>query len=581
MIPSPHETSPKEPKGVKALSRVLVVSFALVLAGSVLLLVAFFDGLGDKLEKLFVAFGSALLPTGILTIFFEYSLHRILMREFEGELLDAILLERGIERLVTSGIVDCSTLRDRSKAVLCLISNAKQTIRVCKTWIPELEELKSGLRDALRDARNPMKIQVLCLDPDSPISIQRGRDLGYRPDTEARDRIKSSLRDLDTFCRAEGIREQVDIRTYRNLPCLSLYAADDKALLGWYWHDNPALMGPVLKVKGRNSTLCATVHKNFDEVWKRANDYLPEIEDDCIWNGSELRLPGKLKRTLLEAPTLNDNTPPDHLDSLHIELVKQWPQIKDLSNDILRHTKNRGYLVVRNFPFNQLTAEARRLMFLLLTKSCGTLVSHIPGKQEYVWEVTPRDVYRDIPTYSEHNMEATLHTDSNYRRDPEHVIAFLLERPATCGGGRTILLRIAAVLKQLAGSEEGRRCLKTLRTHKFPAAVPSVYSPSPAHEDALILTDAGTVRFRPDTIEEGMKLAPDFRTQERENALRVFGAMIDRSLDRCAVTLGKGDMIFINNHTVLHGRTAFEDKSRLLLRIRFNTSTTAQSSPSA
>jgi alpha-ketoglutarate-dependent taurine dioxygenase len=200
---------------------------------------------------------------------------------------------------------------------------------------------------------------------------------------------------------------------------------------------------------------------------------------------------------------------------------------------------------------------------------CGNPISH-KGSDQYLWEVTPRDVQRRFPTYSENNAEAKLHTDSSYHEPPEEFLAFLVQRPATCGGGKTIVLRINRVLDRLQETSDGRRCLSILLDNDFPAITPSVYSDAGAHVNARILTRDGRVRFREDSIRMAMNLTQEFMTQDRVWALEFFAAMVNRSPDRHGVTLEKDDMIFINNYTVLHGRTAFDDKSRLLLRVRFN-----------
>jgi alpha-ketoglutarate-dependent taurine dioxygenase len=322
-----------------------------------------------------------------------------------------------------------------------------------------------------------------------------------------------------------------------------------------------------LKSKRKNPNVSKKVCQNFKDAWRMATAHIPEIEADCIWDATHLHVPEHVVENLLEVIKHNDALPPDQLRK-----EVDWPELQLFGKEIRRHIKKKGYLIIRNFPLNQLNPGMRRLIFLLLVSSCGTLASHIPEKEEYVWEITPKDVHRPFLTYSEHNLEATLHTDSNYRAKPEEFVAFLVEKAAACGGGETILLRIASVLKKLEETDEGKRCLTILKSKKFPAMIPSVYSENAAHVEALIIKGE-TVRFRLDTIEMGMKLVTKFKTPEREWALHFFSKLVDRNPARLSVTLEKGDMIFINNYTVLHGRTAFEDKSRLLLRARFNSPT--------
>lgn len=289
-----------------------------------------------------------------------------------------------------------------------------------------------------------------------------------------------------------------------------------------------------------------------------------------MWDASHLRLPDDVRQKLFQGTDLNDAP---SLDQLRDKVLGHWPELMSFGAEILNHTKNSGYLVIRNFPFTQLNSEARRLIFFLLTSSCGTPVSHIPGKNEYLWEIAPKDVHRQLPTYSENDLEAPLHTDSNYRDNPEEFIAVLVERPSRCGGGRTILLRIRPVLKQLQETDEGRQCLDILRNQKFPSMVPSVYRETDVCVKAPIIIGE-TVRFRPDTIDQAIKKEQNF-PEEQRRAIDYFADLVDRSPDRLGVFLKQGDMLFINNYTVLHGRTAFQDNERLLLRIRFNSATSS------
>lgn len=294
-------------------------------------------------------------------------------------------------------------------------------------------------------------------------------------------------------------------------------------------------------------------------------DYVREVESSFILDASNIRPPG----TVLEQ--LDVKKTPAELK----EILKGCPEIQEYGRKILERIKAEGYCIVRDFPFQGYEPAAQKNLFLMLICACGEPSDHMPGKGEYICKVHPRDnLKREIETYSEHNLEAPLHTDSHYRESPEEFAAFLMEHKAEAGG-RNILLRIDSILSEMRVTEEGRRWLKYLKEHSFPSAVPSRYSDTlgqtAKYVEAPIINPSETaIRFREDTIRKGIVLANRPRDEEQDQALDFFTTLIYRSPERRGVTLENGEILFVNNYTALHARTAFEDRSRVLLRIRFN-----------
>lgn len=495
------------------------------------------------------------------------------VEEFELKLREAIREEHtkmgSLGHLIKSGIVNYAESGQAPK-IKNLLINAKKTIRVCKTWIPELEALKAGLKDALGDGSDK-EVRILCLDPDSPLAVQRSRDLKF-PESYSGNQIRTRLWELFDFCRNERFLDRVSIKTYTNLPSVSTYGADDRLLVGWYWNHQLSFEGPVLEVHGATSDLSQNVEKNFDAMWETASDYTPEIERRCIWSCAQLDIPDEVRQEL--RPHISHLNDASRIAQLKQNMIKCWPALANLGAEILKRTTELGYVLVRGFPFHRLDSEEAKVMFHMLTVCCGTPVSHVLDGDRFVWDVTPlKGVEKSPTTYSENNQFTPLHTDSHYRNEPEQFIAVLVEHPANCGGGRTVLLRIEPLLAELKATVDGRKCLEILRSTDFPSLVPATYragEPSKIKQARILRDD--TVRFRPDTIDAAIKKASNV-TQDEEWAVSYFKKLVNRSPDRLGVYLRKGDMLFIDNHTVLHGRTAFQDNERLLLRIRFNSPT--------
>jgi hypothetical protein len=297
----------------------LALSYVSLFVSIGLIALASFYFKSQTIRTLLLAFGSSLLPMALLTMFFEYFSRQDLMDEFDKkvqagikkELKNRIIgslnemdsqlkedielelralveeefancfseLESQLEdfnqaRLIASGIVSYTQFEKQDEAVYKLLGSAKETIRVCKTWIPEIEKVKAGLKKALRGGGTVKDVRILCLDPESPFAIQRSRDVGEGD--SGKEQIEKHLRDLHYLFKGE---KRVEIRIYPNLPSVSLYAADDTALIGWYWHSHESFKGPVLKVKGKSYHLSNCVQQNFDELWKTAKPYVPKIEE--------------------------------------------------------------------------------------------------------------------------------------------------------------------------------------------------------------------------------------------------------------------------------------------------------------
>jgi alpha-ketoglutarate-dependent taurine dioxygenase len=540
--------------------------------------------------------GSTITAAGVLSIFFEHFGRKSLMEEFIGKAQAVVHKELDdfrfrSERLKKSGIADFGVFPPR-RQLEDMLAGAKESIIVCKTWIPQEDspDLLKGLERALAESKESSRpeVKILCLDPASPLVGQRFLD--SHPETPKRDaaedgrkRIIEGLEEIMNSCKHEQRYRQVQIKTYRNVPAVSLYSTEDRAWIGWYWLGTEALGGPALLVSGKGEgNLGKAARANFDKIWKQSSEYAPEVEDAAFSDAAAHVSPPP--DTLLKQ--LASPLSPDELRPI----LAEWPGIQEYGRGLVSKLSEQGYCIVRNFPFSaDDERDARRNQFLLLACACGMPTDHKPPDREYVCEVTPRpDRDRQVETYSEHDREALLHTDSHYNDAPESFVAFLMEEQADYGG-RNILLRFSALKKEMQGTIEGRKWFEYFQTHDLPSAKPSRYSKQPTAEpeikDRPIIVENGTaIRFREDTIREAIKRLSQQnkprnkrQDEEQEKGLDFLTRLIYRSPYRRGVTLSKGQMLFVNNHTVLHARTGFEGLSRLLLRIRFNACSSSQS----
>lgn len=202
----------------------------------------------------------------------------------------------------------------------------------------------------------------------------------------------------------------------------------------------------------------------------------------------------------------------------------------------------------------------------------GQPVGHDIG-QRRVWSIKKTDEDSRVPTYSQHDGEAELHTDSQYREYPEEAFALACLHRARCGGGESLVLTMDQILEALREMPEGERHEQVLREEKVPFAVPTIFNTQRDEQvewvEALIF-NGDTMRYRRDTLEAGLRNSGLKLSTALTEALAAVEKAIHQNKQLSRFYLEDGDVLVIDNLRVLHGRTAFTDWERHLLRVRFN-----------
>ncbi|MFC6082589.1 TauD/TfdA family dioxygenase [Sphaerisporangium aureirubrum] len=176
-----------------------------------------------------------------------------------------------------------------------------------------------------------------------------------------------------------------------------------------------------------------------------------------------------------------------------------------------------------------------------------------------IWTVTPRTT-RPGATFSIRAGGAGFHTDAQYHSRPEDVVCLFVVRPAA-DGGDTMLLTARDVVATLGRDPAGEVALERLAQPVWTWTPPDVFTgkAAAAVPPMPVLPGDGTVRWRRDNLgplrpphahaatvlESGLRRAPATRLRQHP-----------------------GDVIVIDNHRTLHGRTPFADPERRLLRVR-------------
>ena len=175
-----------------------------------------------------------------------------------------------------------------------------------------------------------------------------------------------------------------------------------------------------------------------------------------------------------------------------------------------------------------------------------------------VWPVTARS-RGAMATFSLRTGAAALHTDAQYRRVPEDLVCLFAVRRAA-DGGATRLLSACDAVAAVRRHPLGAQVLARLGRPVWNWATPEPFATEPAFRAAVLPGD-GTVRWRPDNL--SCSVGPRARA-----VAKLFTDLVEAAPVVTEFMLASGDMVIIDNRRALHGRTAFTDRRRLLLRVR-------------
>ena len=87
---------------------------------------------------------------------------------------------------------------------------------------------------------------------------------------------------------------------------------------------------------------------------------------------------------------------------------------------------------------------------------------------------------------------------------------------------------------------------------------------------APVLSGQENIRYRHDLITSALDHGVSSLSPESQWAIAHVAQQLHDLTPR-SFPLRSGDLLVLNNHRVLHGRTAFEDRDRMLLRVRLAT----------
>lgn len=285
-------------------------------------------------------------------------------------------------------------------------------------------------------------------------------------------------------------------------------------------------------------------------------------------------------QSLIVKVTLSDEELPKIHDSNEkiVNKIKKSETLQDLAHEIRERLKDGvGYCVVEGLQFEELERNQNLLNVYIIgiANLLGAPTQTDKKEGHVVWPIkVDFEATGDNLTYSQHRGAADLHTDTQYFPKPEEVIALWCLREDKGGNGENILVDGREVIQQLIQSGR-QQMLSLLKDHVYPFRVPTAFTETCKDECVEvfvgpILSNVPLIRYRKQTIDRARIITGYEVDESHISAMNDFDDVINQEAFQKRIPLKRGQVLFVNNHEILHGRTAFTDPERHLLRIRLN-----------
>lgn len=226
-------------------------------------------------------------------------------------------------------------------------------------------------------------------------------------------------------------------------------------------------------------------------------------------------------------------------------------ELKRLAGDV---THGRGFALVQGVPVGGLTEEQRVLVAVGISAHIGNLVPQGPKRAPVVHV---RDVGADSASSTtrsyQHNGRLGFHAD------PTDVVALLCLQPARSGGLSAIVSSVAVHNALVAARPDLARLLyEPWWFDRRTGDGPDSFYQQPVY--AIGVDGRLSTRYGPDYMRSAQRGAhvPPLDT-ERVEAMEMLDRLNHDPGFLLTMELRPGDLQLLNNHVILHGRTAYED----------------------
>jgi hypothetical protein len=276
-------------------------------------------------------------------------------------------------------------------------------------------------------------------------------------------------------------------------------------------------------------------------------------------------------------------TPPCDPAALRARLREVAPRLTALT-DRLRSAfdaDEAGAVMVPELGLGELGIDDKRRGVFAFAVLLGDPTANIPFDR-VLWDVQNRgDGSSGHTSFSENDLKAGYHTDSAALPIPERFFFLYAVRAARCGGGVSLIRDGRVVRSQLEETPEGGAAVRLLTETELPRRIPEAFKEyadvaPDGYLYAPVLAEKPMWRWRKNGIQKGIAAHPEYQTPEVHQALDAVIEQLANGPGEIRQVIPTDGILIINNHITLHGRTAFTDPERHLLRLRFHEPTAAQ-----
>ncbi|MDP4507019.1 hypothetical protein [Nonomuraea turcica] len=242
--------------------KAIIVSLLLLVVGFALLslsIILWPTGLGQFTRALAIA----LLTSGTLGWLGNFTLRKHFLEDVHQTVTRALSENQsGLSQLKDLGITNVFDELPRDD-VRDELNNSKHNVMVLDTWIGEPEFL---LKCMAKAASHNATVRILILDSESPSTKARSQDLNLG-ETYIADSLATNRARLLALANEHNT---VQVKQYNALPSMQIFAGDNTAFIGFFWHGKPSPNGTNLRIS-LDSAFGEQLVQEFDELWKNAS----------------------------------------------------------------------------------------------------------------------------------------------------------------------------------------------------------------------------------------------------------------------------------------------------------------------
>lgn len=232
-----------------------------------------------------------------------------------------------------------------------------------------------------------------------------------------------------------------------------------------------------------------------------------------------------------------------------------------------------GVAILEETNVERLDDEMAQLTAITISSVFGAPTRTDQKDQRIAWPIHYDPDTNLTRTYSQSLGEAAFHTDTQYFEKPERYFGMFCIVADEEGKGTSELLDGRSVMKRYR--EEHGDVAYALLGEKYPFKVPSVFTRHARDEDLEVtwapIYDDGSkkIRYRMDTIAAALEIPGINIKDSQREAIQKLDKLLE-TFDPMRHHLTPGQAILIDNHRMLHARTAFDNSDRFLYRIRMD-----------